>query len=605
MSTFIAIESGATRSTAGLYDAETGVLVRETSGEAANPIEHGVARAAGVLASLIKDLCIDKEDCATLIAGVAGAGKGDLANQLANSLSQATGIAEVTVTNDIAPVFHANIPKGPGILVIAGTGSSVMARNEAGDVSVIGGHGALIGDRGSGYRLGLGALEACAAAVDGTGDSTALLQALLGETESNDIDGLVVWASGATKSDIAALAEIVVEHAGDQDDVAAQLVADQASFLADQTSMARHTNDLDDDVPILLYGGLLIGSEVFTTVYREALKNLWPNSDPQIATTTGHAAVAQLFNNPISNCAVANREFASPLPATEQMDNAPKPLDTMSALEITQWMSESESAVQRALHGAQESIASAIERAARAYQDGGRVIYLGAGTSGRLGVLDASECPPTFGVSSDRFVGIIAGGDKALRNSIEGAEDNRDQAVEDLMSLSPFPSKADFVVGITASGTTPYVLSALEYAASLNAGTALIACNPVTCDAADIHIILETGPEVLPGSTRLKAGTATKLALNQITTGAMARCGHIYEGRMVGVKAVNDKLQTRTIRVAADLLNLAEAQAADALDNADGDIKIAVLMHRNGLSKSEAIDALIKSGGHLRHALED
>lgn len=604
MSMIIAIEAGATRSVAALYDAETRERIREVTGPAANALESGSPHVAVVLNELISQLDVKLDECDALVAAVAGAGKGDLAKRLARTLSEATGIPQVTVSNDVAPILQANIPEGPGILVISGTGSSVLARDTEGELHLVGGLGALIGDRGSAYRIGLTALEACAAAEDGTGTLTDLSAVIYQATGTSDIDDLVVWVSHASKSEIASLAQAVIACAGDQDEVAAELVADQAACLADQVSMAKHKADLPDDVPVITYGGLIIHSKIFSTVFREALVNIWPSCDVSTATIIGTDAVLTLLDSTPESAAMVSRERSHPLPATEQTGLAPKPMDAMTALEITDWMTASNEVVHDALAGARESIARAIDVAAETYAKGGRTIYLGAGTSGRLGVLDASECPPTFGVAPDTFIGLIAGGDEALRNSIEGAEDSRDQAVVDLNALDPPLSDHDFVIGITASGTTPYVLAALDHANAINAATALIACNPVPRDAAQISIVLNTGPEVLPGSTRLKAGTATKLALNQITTGAMARCGHIYDGYMVGVKAVNDKLAERTRRIAANLLDLDLEKAEVMLEAAQGDIKVALLMQRRSMTPEEARQILEETGGHLRRALE-
>lgn len=604
MSTIITIEAGATRTHAALYDADSRDKLTEVSGPAANVIESGATGVSMVLNALIRDLNTDLNECDAVLAAVAGAGKSDFAHRLARGLSQATGVPRVTVSNDVAPILYANLPDDPGILVISGTGSSVLARGTDGTTHLVGGLGALIGDRGSAYRIGLTALEACAAAHDGTGTPTALHEAIGTATGTHSIDDLVVWASYASKTDIAALAPAVIDCAGNQDDVAAEIVADQAACLADQVAMAKFKAEMSDDVPIKTYGGLITNSAIFATVFQEALANLWPGAQVSPATIAGTDAVLTLLDATPESAATVSAERSRPLPATEQSDLAPIPIDAMDSLDITDWMTASNDAVHAALVGARESIARSIDCATDAYAKGGRTIYLGAGTSGRLGVLDASECPPTFGVLPNRFIGLIAGGEQALRNSIEGAEDDLDQAVIDLNDLIPPLSENDFVVGITASGTTPYVLAALSHAKSINASTALLACNPVSCPSADIHIILETGPEVLPGSTRLKAGTATKLALNQITTGAMARCGHIYNGAMVGVKAVNDKLAERTRRIAANLLKLDPDNAQVMLDAAGGDIKVALLMQQRSLTPAQARERLEESGGHLRRALE-
>jgi N-acetylmuramic acid 6-phosphate etherase len=219
-------------------------------------------------------------------------------------------------------------------------------------------------------------------------------------------------------------------------------------------------------------------------------------------------------------------------------------------------------------------------------------------------VLDASECPPTFGVSEDRVIGLIAGGDKALRHSIEGAEDDAGAGARDLDAITPRVGKNDIVIGITASGTTPYALGAIDRGKALGAKTALVCCNPVPLDRADIVIALDTGPEVLPGSTRLKAGTATKMVLNQISTGAMAKAGYVFEGRMVGVQPSNKKLRQRCIRIIAELTKEDAVRAEQRLDETGGSIRLAVLMARRGLPLAEATRRLDACQGVLRDALE-
>jgi N-acetylmuramic acid 6-phosphate etherase len=599
----IAIEAGATSSRAGLYD-ESYTLLRSCEGSAANPLELGVSQSAQVLLGLIRSLVVDDEPLDHIVAGVAGAGKGHCAEDLAEALLHGCSANAVSVGNDILPLLHANLGDAPGIMVIAGTGSSVIAQSAPGVTSFVGGHGALIGDRGSAYRVGIEALYVCSAMDDATGPDTALLSAIMGAADSTTFDDLIVWAHSATKPQVAALAPTVIACAEADDALAQKIVDEQACHLADQVMAARRKAGVSESVPLYLYGGLLHHAPTFTEAFTRALKVFWPEATPEFTPKQGLEAVATLLVEPRSGLVRRNREtMGQALLGTERMLLSDKPLDTMTALEITDWMTQCDAGLHGVMRNARLSIAEAIETAAEAFRAGGRVIYLGAGTSGRLGVLDASECPPTFGVSKEQVVGLIAGGDLALRNSIEGAEDSPEQAQRDLEALATPVSKHDFVIGITASGTAPYVHGALAYAKSIGAKTALIACNPTYLDTADLFILLETGAEVLPGSTRLKAGTATKLALNQITTGAMARCGHIYEGYMVGVKSVNIKLRERTIRITGDLLKLNAQEAEVALDAAGGDIKVAVLMHRCGVDIHEAQQRLDQRGGYLREAL--
>jgi N-acetylmuramic acid 6-phosphate etherase len=607
MNFHIAIEAGATRTSAGLYDDEL-KLIREVESGGANPVEMGMRAAGRVLVGVVRDLMAEGSvEVGEVIAGVAGAGKGNFAVELAGYVCRETGVGEVRVCNDILPILRANLGDLAGILVIAGTGSSVLVQDEDGNVELIGGAGSLVGDRGSGYRLGLEVLQACSASMDGTSVDTDLLYWTLKTTDCSDLDELVQWSGTASKTDVADLAKIVVQCATEGDVIAQEIVEAQAVHLAEQTMAARNRGCLDSDtpIPILMYGGLLTNSEVFADAYAKVLMKYLPDSIPALATITGHRAVSIFLGNPPDDFVTVRREeCADLLPGTERTLRSEKSIDVMTGLEITNWMTGADGVLFGALQDARESIGAAIETAAACISAGGRIIYLGAGTSGRLGVLDASECPPTFGIGEDRVIGLIAGGDHALRNSIEGAEDSFEQAGRDLEALSPVLSENDFVVGITASGTTPYVLGGLAYARSAGAKTCLMACNAVSCDAAQQFILLETGPEVLPGSTRLKAGTATKLALNQITTGAMARCGHIYEGYMVGVKAVNAKLEERTVRIAAELLEISIEQAEAALGVAEGDIKVAVLMHRLDITKADAVERLSQMKGHLRDALD-
>jgi len=250
------------------------------------------------------------------------------------------------------------------------------------------------------------------------------------------------------------------------------------------------------------------------------------------------------------------------------------------------------------------NIAAVIDAVAKAFLQGGRLIYVGAGTSGRLGVLDASECVPTFGVDPDQVLALIAGGDRALKESVEGAEDDVHAAVADLRAVRPEVCACDVVVGISASGRTPYTLAALDEAQHIGATTALLCCNAVPETAGRITITVETGAEVVAGSTRLKAGTATKLVLNMISTGAMALSGRVYEGLMVGVRPINAKLRKRAIGIVAQIASCAASDAECLLDGADGSIPVAVLMACRGVDRREAEEKLAQQKGSLRAALE-
>ncbi|MBS7064136.1 N-acetylmuramic acid 6-phosphate etherase [Haemophilus sp. CCUG 60358] len=289
---------------------------------------------------------------------------------------------------------------------------------------------------------------------------------------------------------------------------------------------------------------------------------------------------------------------------TEQRNLNSMHVDSLSALEIVQLMNQEDKQVPLAIEKCLPQIAQAVECIVAAFQQGGRLVYIGAGTSGRLGVLDASECPPTFGVSPEMVKGIIAGGERALRHPIEGAEDSKAQAVIDLQTIQ-FSSK-DVLVGIAASGRTPYVVGALEYAKSLGSVTVSIASNPNSAMANIVDIAIDTvvGPEVLTGSSRLKSGTAQKLVLNMLTTASMILMGKCYQNLMVDVQASNEKLKARAIRIVMQATDCDKAIAEETLKQADQNAKLAIMMILSGLDRAQAEALLEKHQGKLQLALK-
>lgn len=289
---------------------------------------------------------------------------------------------------------------------------------------------------------------------------------------------------------------------------------------------------------------------------------------------------------------------------TEQRNPNSMHVDSLSVLEIVQLMNEEDKQVPLAIEKCLPQIAQAVECIVAAFQQGGRLVYIGAGTSGRLGVLDASECPPTFGVSPEMVKGIIAGGERALRHPIEGAEDSKEQAVIDLQTIQ-FSSK-DVLVGIAASGRTPYVIGALEYAKSLDSVTVSIASNPNSAMANIVDIAIDTvvGSEVLTGSSRLKSGTAQKLVLNMLTTASMILMGKCYQNLMVDVQASNEKLKARAIRIVMQATDCDKALAEETLKQADQNAKLAIMMILSGLDRAQAEALLEKHQGKLQLALK-
>ncbi|MGB7088191.1 MAG: N-acetylmuramic acid 6-phosphate etherase [Phormidesmis sp.] len=288
---------------------------------------------------------------------------------------------------------------------------------------------------------------------------------------------------------------------------------------------------------------------------------------------------------------------------TEQNNPNSQNLDELSTLEMVDVFNQEDQRTVEAIASQRTALAQAINLTAASLRAGGRLYYVGAGTSGRLGVLDAAECPPTFCTPPELVQGILAGGAAALLRSSEALEDDAESGNKAI--LDHRVTKRDVVVGITAGGTTPYVHGALQAARQCGAATIFIACVPAeqVPVEADVDIRLIVGPEVLAGSTRLKAGTVTKLALNILSTGVMVKLGKVYGNRMVDVAVTNTKLRDRAIRILQDLTELDRAAAGELLDKSDLQVKVALVMHLAGLDKAAAEMALAQSDGDLRTAL--
>lgn len=290
------------------------------------------------------------------------------------------------------------------------------------------------------------------------------------------------------------------------------------------------------------------------------------------------------------------------LGTTETRNPASVDLDTLSVPDLLRLMNEEDHRVPEAVAAALPAIAAAVDRIVAAFEAGGRLIYCGAGTSGRLGVLDAAECPPTFGTPPEQVVGLLAGGSGAMFKAVEGAEDSAELGASDLAELGL--TSADAVVGIAASGRTPYVLGALGYAREVGAATISLACNPgaAISDAADVAIEVDNGPEVLTGSTRLKAGTSQKLVLNMLSTAAMIRIGKTFGNLMVDVAPTNTKLNARAIRIVRAATDADEGTARTALEASGYHAKTAIVMILCGLDAEAARDRLHQARGFVRVA---
>ncbi len=288
---------------------------------------------------------------------------------------------------------------------------------------------------------------------------------------------------------------------------------------------------------------------------------------------------------------------------TEKSNKLSENIDTLSTLEIIEVINNEDKKVAKQVELELKNIAKLIDLIVNSFNNNGRLIYIGAGTSGRLGVLDASECPPTYGVSNDLVIGIIAGGAKALQISGEEVEDNAEQAIKDLKNINL--NSKDTLVGIAASGRTPYVLSALKYANSINANTGAISCskNSKASEIADVSIEVDTGAEVISGSTRMKAGTAQKLVLNMLTTTAMIKIGKVYKNYMVDVKTNNLKLIERAKNIVCEITGCDYQTSTKLLEQSNNQVKPAILMFLNNIDYKTAKNILKSNNGFLRNSI--
>jgi len=454
---------------------------------------------------------------------------------------------------------------GAGILVVSGTGSCVQGRNGK-RVAQAGGWGHLLGDHGSGYWIALTGLRAAVREHDRRGAATPALRRVLGRLCLNSPDELIDWIQAASKAEVAVFAGEFLDEDG------SRLTLQAASFLAmDCEGVARRLGLSSPD--IALVGGLITKHKRFRATVTHRLRMLFPRA--RIFVPKRESAVGALLLAGIEP-AHADSNFvlhSSSLPLTEQRNPRTMDLDKRPVSRLIDTMLGEEARVIPALRKNKPMIARAIDDIVRAFRRGGRLFYIGAGTSGRLGVLDASECPPTFSTDPEMVQAIIAGGATALHTAVEGAEDDSAAGAEAVRARGI--GRRDIVIGIAASGSTPFVLGALDEAKRLGAKTFLLCFSP---PRSTVHtpLFFRTGPEAITGSTRLKAGTATKLVLNMLTTISMIRLGKVVSNLMVDVKPTNEKLRARACRIVATLKRCSEEQARKRLVRSHWNVKKAL-----------------------------
>ena len=564
MKRVLGIEGGGTK-TEWLYADESGAAVRS----GVLPASNLRLVSDAFLEELFRVLPADPTHVGVFLAGCAtGADRTRLRACAARVWPQ----VELTVGSDRESGFAAAFGGADGVTVIAGTGSAITGRR-AGRYEKAGGWGQLLGDIGSGYHLAVQALRHVLWAYDLTRRVTQPGENILSALALNRLEELVSWAAEADKMAVAKLAPVVFEAASKGDEEMGAILESGACALADGACATIARLGFEEPPEIKLQGGLFLHHPEYAERFFRRFAQTHPKARVSVCAESGATGSVWL----------ATRGLATPQPMetdidltemalalTEQPNPRSSGLDQMATPEIVDLFISEEHRVPEALTAARMHLVAAIELVTDALRKGGRLFYVGAGTSGRLGVLDASEIPPTFGADPELVQAIMAGGMGALYRSVEGAEDQREAGAHGVIERGV--RAHDVVCGVTASGRTPFTLGALHQARRLGARTILLACNPARRPDGvpwDVEIDLATGPEILTGSTRLKAGTATKCALNILSTAVMVRLGKVRGNLMAGVAVTNAKLRDRAIRLVSAIRGMGREEA-EALLEANG-----------------------------------
>jgi len=524
--------------------------------------------------------------------GMAGARTDADRQRLRRAAARVWPGAALHATHDLETALAADTRRTAAhrVLVLSGTGSCCYGQSPDGTTTKLGGWGHLLGDKGSGYEIGLRALKACVFYLDRDGTWSALGQRLLRRLQLNAPEALIDWIAQAEKVEVAGLAGEVFAAWAKRDKIARDILDGAADTLArDACACARKLAGKTAPIRFLLAGGVLLNQPRFAAKVAKGIRARRPGSQVvplKNESGTGALQLARrLAKRPAtkpSSTAGAKRP-AIPVPGLAQLDRAPTEqrhprsmqLDRMPLGQAVDLFLDEDSQLPDAIAREKTKIVRVIGWVRDAFRSGGRLFYSGAGTSGRLGVLDASECPPTFRADPEQVQGIIAGGQPALHLSIEGAEDDADAGAEAVRFRGV--GKKDVFIGIAASGRTPFVWGGIWEANRRGAKTALLCFNPTLKlprgNRPDIVIKPDLGPELLTGSTRLKSGTATKLILNIITTLAMAKSGKVIGNLMIDLDPGNTKLRDRAVRIIRQITRATEADATEALELSGWNIK--------------------------------
>ena len=588
---YLGIEGGGTRTRVQAQSIDGTLVADLTLGPANLRLLKDAA-----LVRLLRSVAVAVPEPSSIAIGLAGLRTSEDRERVERAIARVWPDVPVLATNDLETALAAGedsrleSASAGRVLILSGTGSCCFGRSVNGQTAKVGGWGHLLGDKGSGYEIGLRALKAVVYYLDRDGEWSLLGRKILRSLQFNEPNDLIAWAQAASKAEIAAIAIEVFGAWEERDAIASDILRGAAESLArDAVDCAKRLVARNLPVQFVLAGSVLTRQPRFGAAVGRAVKAQWPRATLTMLTkesVSGAVTLARrLVGKVVAPVPSERRRLTLSAPSlrpsrpgavasTELRNPRSMQLDRMPIPAMIDLMVQEERWVARAVAAEKSQIARVIRWIVRAFRSGGRLFYVGAGTSGRLGVLDASECPPTFRTPPEWVQGIIAGGQRALWEAAEGAEDVETagaRAIEFRASV-----QKDVVVGIAASGRTPFVWGALRAARDRGARTVLLCCNPrlriPRRERPDAVIALPVGPEILTGSTRLKAGTATKLVLNCFTTIAMVRLGKVRSNLMIDVKATNEKLRERAVRITRDLTGASDGDIRAALQRSDWQI---------------------------------
>jgi N-acetylmuramic acid 6-phosphate etherase len=581
----LGIEGGGTRTSVLLVDSTTDTVLTSLTLGPGNL--HLLSREAlwERLEEIRRELRVSPDRIGIGFAGVRSEGDRE---RLTAAVARAWPGVPAIVTDDLVLALEAVTRSGEcdaQVLVVSGTGSCCLGRNREGRVVKVGGRGHVIGDRGSSCDIALHALRSIVTISDIRADWPPLGADILTFLQMNEPESLIEWSSVASKTELASLARVVFEAAASrQDEIALAILKRAAERLAkDTVTCASRVAGRGQKVQFVLNGSVLLKNPVFAEGVIARIREAWPNGEITRLERPGvWGAVEMARREDVEVSTLTSVDEAQPLTGRHEAAQSWRPVaasptegrhpksmnfSELALADAIRLMLEEDEMIPEKILAESEHIEWTVRQVVRAFANGGRLIYCGAGTSGRLGVLDASECPPTFRTPANLVQGIIAGGRTALWSAVEGAEDDHEAGKRAIISRRI--TEDDVVIGISASGHAPYIWGCLGEAKDRGATTVLVCCNPAYRDhpLLDGAILPDTGPEVLTGSTRLKSGTATKLVLNLITTLAMTHSGKVMGNLMIDLNPSNGKLRNRAVRIVRDLTGADEATALATLES--------------------------------------